>query len=660
MATYRPSRVVINISGSLCYEIAPDGDAWIAAKSALHNQATVLIRVSSSALKKSTRFFEVQFSDRWNREFTVENPLVLDDHDFDELVGFLHIASEDDLLPPIAMRLLPKIAVLADQYLFEGRLPKWCEENLELYMCQHFPIHDTTEMVLTSFRRTGRLPEVSLPAVLRIAYLLNLSSIFAIASRQMMWLMSVEDVDILLPQDLVDLLPMNFVKEFREEALRLRIELRRLLPTIFFPDPHGKGGSEDSPMCHKCGAVPMEERWYREVICKSRTYGVEQQRGHVLPIFDLFNDYAIHMAGLTATRLLPTEAGKQTPFPCGRFRVRHVDMSFDEMLWEIYAGIGGLCVKCVKSGECRYESQDNAGIPQISKDRGQCRVSPRQPNAYPPNSYKSVTVWYLSLHTYLLVTLIVIQLVLLWRHTRRSPQINRPPARAPIPPPDTTQKSPWEPKIRMAWRDPQTQAIRDNLQPPAPGGHFRLEIDFNERGVQPQRQPQPIEQARTDDARSLRFGVDGHPASIQELDASRVLMPGSYDNPQAQPSLRGGSLPHRPNPNLNRPNRDTSAAQTDSVDYRHLLTTYMTIEELIEAVVAEFDELNRHRDGSLLRDALTARERRRLIALYQALRRRLEHQMLNLGFETHEVEAGGLRRRRAEGEDGQPGGGAEI
>ncbi len=356
VSRYTPWCDISRSSGTYIYEVAPDGvgDAWISTDYPLNHQFKVFIRVSRSALKKSTRFFEAQFSDPWSRDFPIDDPLSLDEN-FQELVAFLHICSEDNLLPPSADEILPEIAVLCDQYCFDGQLPVWCEQKLQARLDQYFPMVNDTYSDIEMFHRWGQLPPNSCPAVLHTAYLLNLPKTFAIASRQMMWLMSFEHVQILLPRDL-NLLPINFVDSFKMEATRLRNDLLHFLPAVFFPDTHSQQDPDCKRPCRKCDMVPMQARWYIEVVRKSATLAYENEhQGPVLPIVDIFTGYVKRMASLELPRVDERVPTVQHPFPCGRFRLRVVDFDEVEMLTLVYGAIGGLCLKCVKSGRFKYD-----------------------------------------------------------------------------------------------------------------------------------------------------------------------------------------------------------------------------------------------------------------------------------------------------------------
>ncbi|OAP63346.1 hypothetical protein AYL99_02573 [Fonsecaea erecta] len=342
-SAWRPITKIINTSEYLLYEVAADGDAYLAVFTTLGSR--VLIRVSSQALCKTTEFFKAQFHTNWmppSSKFTPQNPLPFAEK-FDEFVTFLHIASEDESIPEVPINILRPVAVLLDKYLFKGKLPGWCEKVLTSCFPLHFPFYNSVDYFLADFEISGGiLDETSLPAVLHSAYLLDLPFVFATASRRMMWQMATDDVECLFPKDLQALLPMDFVGGFKEEAVRLRDDLVSHLPQVFQPDVHG--GTKW--WCNQCNMVPHKERWLREIIRKSNSFQQEQREGPTGRLCDLFEEYVRDACLLGSTREL-----EDTAFECGRFRLRYSDIGDSEILFDVYASIGGLCLPCLKAGE---------------------------------------------------------------------------------------------------------------------------------------------------------------------------------------------------------------------------------------------------------------------------------------------------------------------
>jgi hypothetical protein len=231
----------------------------------------------------------------------------------------------------------------------------------------------------------------------------------------------------------------------------------------------------------------------------------------------------------------------------------------------------------------------------------------------------------------------------------------------------------WAPKVRLAWKG-SGQAVRDDGiqekgQVLGQGGRLRLELDFVnqytptrtgkeiETGLQPGSGPVPeppsarapgdVNQNLKADAKSLRFGVDERLAPVQELDGDAVLMPRSKDISERSTRLRGGVAPQTSREDADADidvhiESETSHTIPDSApnanihDEHHRIQhmrSFLQLEDHIEGVLQEFDELELHRTGSLLREALTRNERRRLIALYHRLERRLEEHMRALGVD---------------------------
>ncbi|KIW97502.1 uncharacterized protein Z519_01086 [Cladophialophora bantiana CBS 173.52] len=353
-----PEDQVVRTSDHLLYEVAKDGDAYFSVSSPWADDEAVLIRVSSQALTKTTQFFAAQFGAHWIPEsgkFTTQNPLVFSEN-FVDFVTFLHIASEDGVVPAAAIYILKPVAVLLDKYLFKGTLPVWCEHLLMDYFSGIFPFYNDVILCRQVADDTGDLPVPSLPFVLQCAYFLNLPVAFAIASRRMMWQMTVDEVRAFLADefhprlyvDFAELLQFDYVECFEQEAVRLRTDLVSKLPTVFQPDPHG----ERAWWCSRCQHVPQTERWHREVISKSQGWNHEQGRGLEYSLDTLFEEYISDMTRLETFRDLAS--GGEPALPCGRFRPRYCDIADREMLWDVYSAIGGLCLPCVKAGEFKF------------------------------------------------------------------------------------------------------------------------------------------------------------------------------------------------------------------------------------------------------------------------------------------------------------------
>lgn len=66
-------------------------------------------------------------------------------------------------------------------------------------------------------------------------------------------------------------------------------------------------------------------------------------------------------------------------------------------------------------------------------------------------------------------------------------------------------------------------------------------------------------------------------------------------------------------------------------EYQTHLDRYLHLEEQMESVIDDLDELQRHRNGTLLREALTRNQRVHVAGMYLALRERLDNQMRILG-----------------------------
>ncbi|EXJ56890.1 hypothetical protein A1O7_07234 [Cladophialophora yegresii CBS 114405] len=262
---------------------------------------------------------------------------------------------------------------------------------------------------------------------------------------------------------------------------------------------------------------------------------------------------------------------------------------------------------------------------------------------------------------------------------------------------NAVQPSSRAPKVLLAWEASDPVLCKGVVQGRGPchRGHLRLELDFDEvqtcestrtrtrsesettpqprQGPEPSSEPTSVHQSRKSDVRSLHFGVAPRLVPVQELDGDNVLMPCSKEISKRNARLRGGTGSRRtpdtkansktdagvdrgmgtesypptaetdPETDTARNNDSSPSANTnihmiqhdnhDNDNHTHHMTAYLRLEDHIEEVLRDFDELERHRTGSLLRDALTHNECARLIALYRHLERRLEEHMRALGVE---------------------------
>ncbi|EXJ56891.1 hypothetical protein A1O7_07235 [Cladophialophora yegresii CBS 114405] len=345
-----PAGDIVGRSGHFFYDVAAEGDAYISVNSPFQVDATVLVRVSTRALGRTSQYFRSQFSTRWaqGRVFTTSNPLVLEER-FTNFVTFLHFCHEGDVVRLSSRVDLKQVGLLCDKYLFVGRLPSWCFESLNARLPKNPPLFGFTAMLPVTTTAVQSLVPNTLLEILQISYLLNLCGIFAKASRAIMWSVTYGEIEKLGPLDVAGI--SDYAENFRREALRLRRDLVSRLPTVFYPDHHGEG-----PLgCGKCASATQDQRWHREVITKNINWLREDRRGEpFLQIGSLFGSYVKDMYDLPKR-----QQGNNTNhlnIDCGRFRVRHLDVTPPETIWQLYQAIGGLCLPCVKSGHFKFQT----------------------------------------------------------------------------------------------------------------------------------------------------------------------------------------------------------------------------------------------------------------------------------------------------------------
>ncbi|OAP63345.1 hypothetical protein AYL99_02572 [Fonsecaea erecta] len=218
-------------------------------------------------------------------------------------------------------------------------------------------------------------------------------------------------------------------------------------------------------------------------------------------------------------------------------------------------------------------------------------------------AHEEVILWYLTVHTWLLGTLLVVSLFVLatrlfGRSFRFGQHQNQPP-----------DSSVSEPDIQLqylglCWRG--SRRDRDIAQSFAREG--RALIPLYEHGVAVTRRCR-----QRDD---LQSGIRG----------------GAGDEAETE------------SPNEHVPTTGEPDHQDDQESAHHLenMSEYLELEDLLEATIDDFDELESHHDGTLLREALIRNERRRLRRDYRELKERLDHHMRLLGLEPEELDTEGV------------------
>ena len=279
------------------------------------------------------------------------------DENFENFVTLLHFCHEDDAVPATATRKLVDVGLLCDKYRFRGQLPEWCFHELDTRACTFLSASYNKAWWIDLLQSHSPLSWDSFPRVLEAAYYLNMPKIFAKASRALMWSVSCTDIEKCLSPDLIARIPADteeIFSMFKEEALRLRKDLVLRLPTVFHPASHKEPEKTIGP-CGNCASLTNEERWYREVISKNRAFRREQETGK--PAKDLETLFKGYLADLEKLCQLRSQSGVAPgdPLQCPRYWPTHLDGgSEQQLMFELYTAIGGLCLWCVKSGEIKY------------------------------------------------------------------------------------------------------------------------------------------------------------------------------------------------------------------------------------------------------------------------------------------------------------------
>ncbi|EXJ82986.1 hypothetical protein A1O3_06803 [Capronia epimyces CBS 606.96] len=302
---------------------------------------------SSQVLKKTSRYFAALLSPRWSdrASYTADDPLVLNEDEPHLMRAFLGIVHGLRPLPPrlwpvLQLKGLEDLTKVFDKYMYDGPVPAWLSFILESFLLpdnfvQH-PIQTTITMASTK----------KIVSVLVMATILNLPHIFCRASRQLMWVAPPSLLQECLKDEVKGLMP-----QFQSECQRMRSFLVTKLPNLLFPDPHGT----NHWWCDKCAAVSHPERWASEIITKSDLWQLDQEgEGKcVYSIGALVLSWVKKMSELDRFREM--DDAKLPPFPCGRFRLRYADITPQEIVFDLYKAMGGLCLACYREGVYKYD-----------------------------------------------------------------------------------------------------------------------------------------------------------------------------------------------------------------------------------------------------------------------------------------------------------------
>jgi hypothetical protein len=289
----------------------------------------------------------------------------------------------------------------------------------------------------------------------------------------------------------------------------------------------------------------------------------------------------------------------------------------------------------------------------------------------------------LSPQTYLLISIITINLVVLWRLSTRGTRSF------------SKTQQPYQ-----DWQPPHSRVLRESLNIKVYVAHTHIRrcgCDCREVFVH-------TWQDNICHAKYSRFGAEGQlRVSLQELDATRVAMPNrhhyavpniSTDNepsrdrgpsPDANPAptrCGGGDHPPPTPTLLPRPIRSPPTRQnTDTNPNPTALPTnisspqqhggrqpergqfYLDRQGLIEAVTHKFDILERYREKGgefWLKNAMAAVERDRVLDMYRALKRRLDMIVRDLEAEPKDLEDGFWSRQAVDGEGGGDGASVSV
>ncbi|KIW53074.1 hypothetical protein PV05_08672 [Exophiala xenobiotica] len=319
-------------------DIVHDGDMVIK----VGNDADArLLRVSSQALKRHSKYFEALLGANWglsDKKFTVSSPLAVDeDYELGFFVFMLivhaQIFSDPQVVSKIRLKHLKTLAIHVDKYMYHGGIPTYIIERLDEHIAEN---------------HVSAIPKIeSLGTIFSISYLLNLDPLFTRASRQMMWWLVAKDLPYFISPEMIQLLPVDIFAEFDKESHRLRSALLKSLPAVFYPEPHSGSTEGDKWWCEKCDAVPHDQRWMQEVISKSAMWNAEQKTPLMTFIGRLFSCYLYDMESMDNSRESMPDGHLRA---CGHFKPRYIDVNHAEMLQDVFKAMGGVCLHCFRAG----------------------------------------------------------------------------------------------------------------------------------------------------------------------------------------------------------------------------------------------------------------------------------------------------------------------
>ena len=292
---------------------------------------------------------------------TVEEPSIftcdqLDHQAWVILMSIVH-RSSDVQAGSFTFNTLKTAAAYADKFKYHGRAARdveWVDARLNDFLPPdraEFPKTHTASFPDDNVRRIFD--------VLCMAYTFGLRNVFARASRQLMWTARPHELSNWLFFDLGQLLrtqpTTNFHAEFNKINDGLRKSLFSKLPQVFYPEPHGENGGPGD--CSKCSTTPHERRWYLALVQYNEVWKFELPDPPFSHQQTALGSLHTSFSGMISEMQAMSRASSPPEVQCGHFTARHLDVSGEALLTEVYASIGGLCLNCVQKGDFSFKSR---------------------------------------------------------------------------------------------------------------------------------------------------------------------------------------------------------------------------------------------------------------------------------------------------------------
>lgn len=305
-------------NGALVSAIVDDGDVFIQTLEENDGEKPMLLQVSGETLKQWSAYFAAQLGQIWDRNYTIDQPLVLDDKfgPLKELMRIIHGTQDLPLEEDID---LIELAVLYDKYMVARPVSQLFSDLLVLHLMRARHITKVKDLSLSKVDRVTLNDPPTIPAGLLLAHLFNLPQDFGLASRMMLWCMTDKQVKRLLPAETSMFLNVDVAAELQKERKRLREAMHDEILAVL--------GRENTP--------------FRQGLCAKILAALSSRPGE--PLLDTFS---------RQWQKVKTEIGGDG------YGWYSLGLSWDDTKYfvfsKLYRKMGAVCLGCAKGGDFAY------------------------------------------------------------------------------------------------------------------------------------------------------------------------------------------------------------------------------------------------------------------------------------------------------------------